>query len=124
MPRKKKNTLPTRPSGHLKWSKLVKERDNYVCQDCGSINKRSLQAHHIKSWANFPYLRYNIDNGKTVCVKCHAKYHPEMKKIILGKRKKRIKRVNKTIGFLIKGGEYRMAKKGGCKGGKGGKGGK
>jgi len=27
------------------WSKLVKERDNYVCQNCGS--KDSLHAYHI-----------------------------------------------------------------------------
>lgn len=52
------------------WIKKVFERDDYTCQKC---NKRGcvLQAHHIKSWANYPKLRFLVSNGLTLCVECH-----------------------------------------------------
>jgi hypothetical protein len=27
----------------------------------------------MKSWKNYPSLRYVIDNGQTLCVNCHPK---------------------------------------------------
>lgn len=53
------------------WRKEVFSRDNFKCQKCGS-NKR-LEAHHIKSWKNFPKERFDINNGKTLCHNCHSK---------------------------------------------------
>lgn len=32
-----------------------------------------LEAHHIKSWKNYPKLRYKVSNGKTLCYECHHK---------------------------------------------------
>jgi len=56
------------------WRKAVFERDNYTCQDCGKRGgHNNLEAHHIKEWVNFPELRYDVDNGKTLCTKCHNK---------------------------------------------------
>ena len=35
--------------GYKKWSKEVRERDNYTCQICGENNRRMV-AHHLESY--------------------------------------------------------------------------
>lgn len=56
------------------WRNAVFERDNFTCQQCG---KRGvfLNAHHIKSFKNFPELRTELSNGITLCVHCHYEMH-------------------------------------------------
>lgn len=55
------------------WRKNVYMRDNYQCVKCGS--KIKLNAHHIKSWKDYPELRYDLNNGITLCEKCHIEHH-------------------------------------------------
>lgn len=52
------------------WREAVFERDNWTCQEC---NERGgyLEPHHIKSWAQYPELRFELNNGITLCKKCH-----------------------------------------------------
>jgi len=45
-------------------------RDNYTCQICDTYGK-SIQVDHIKSWSDFPELRFNMDNCRTLCMACH-----------------------------------------------------
>jgi hypothetical protein len=48
----------------------VLERDNFTCQICNQ-HGGYLQIDHIKSWSDFPELRFNTDNCRTVCMACH-----------------------------------------------------
>lgn len=49
--------------------KLVFERDNYKCVLCNSGGY--LHVDHIKSWKDYPDLRFDLDNCRTLCVDCH-----------------------------------------------------
>jgi len=55
------------------WRKTVLERDENICRRCGS--RHDLQACHIKSYKNYPKLRLDVDNGITLCKKCHISLH-------------------------------------------------
>lgn len=57
----------------VEWKRLVKERDGYICQICGT--DEVLQVHHIYSWQNFPDKRFEIENGITLCRTCHWETH-------------------------------------------------
>lgn len=47
----------------------VLKRDNYTCRNCGA--KGYLEVHHIKSWAAYPSLRFEMSNLISLCRKCH-----------------------------------------------------
>lgn len=59
------------------WSRQVKIRDHYLCRDCGegAFDHEILDADHIKPRRQFPELADTLDNGRTLCLFCHAKKH-------------------------------------------------
>ena len=61
------------------WRKAVYDRDGYTCQCCGKVGGR-LNAHHIKSFAEYPELRFDVDNGITLCDRCHRNIHKRRRK--------------------------------------------
>lgn len=54
------------------WREAVFSRDDYRCYDCGERNG-NIQADHILPFALFPRLRFDVNNGRTLCVPCHRK---------------------------------------------------
>ena len=57
---------------YKEWRQGVFERDHYICQHCGQL-RGYIEADHIKPFANFPELRFDISNGRTLCHECHRK---------------------------------------------------
>jgi hypothetical protein len=64
--------------GYKKWSKEVRERDNYTCQICGENNRRMV-AHHLESYDTNEELRLDLNNGITLCQSCHNEFHNRYK---------------------------------------------
>ena len=54
------------------WRKSVFTRDDYTCKECG-IRGGILNADHIKPFALYPELRFEVGNGRTLCISCHKK---------------------------------------------------
>ena len=56
-----------------KWRGEIFKRDNWTCQICKIRGGVRLEADHIKPFAFFPKLRFELSNGRTLCRKCHDK---------------------------------------------------
>jgi hypothetical protein len=55
------------------WRQKIYARDKFCCQWPGCKNNKKVEAHHILRWADYPGLRYHLDNGITLC-----KYHHKL----------------------------------------------
>lgn len=52
---------------YKEWRKQVWLRDNFVCKIANPDCKGRIEAHHILSWTSYPKLRYEVNNGITLC---------------------------------------------------------
>lgn len=78
---------------YKQWRNSVFEKDNFTCVDCKDKSGGDFEAHHIIGLSKIikdnniktredAYkcdLLWDINNGVTVCRKCHQKLHPTLK---------------------------------------------
>ena len=58
-------------SDYHTWRNAVYVKDWYTCQCCGKSKDIIKNAHHILPYAEYEDLRYDVDNGITMCKECH-----------------------------------------------------
>lgn len=56
---------------YKQWRKAVLKRDGHKCMMPGCKNRYRLQVHHIQRWADAFHLRFETENGITLCASCH-----------------------------------------------------
>jgi 5-methylcytosine-specific restriction endonuclease McrA len=56
---------------YKEWRTRVYKRDKFMCQMPNCKRKSKLQAHHINKWSSAPSLRFDTQNGITLCRSCH-----------------------------------------------------
>lgn len=56
------------------WRMAVYQRDMFTCQAC-TREGVYLNAHHVEPWSKNRKLRYDVDNGMTLCGSCHQQLH-------------------------------------------------
>ncbi len=54
-----------------KWRNEVYKKDWYTCQCCGKSKNIEKQAHHFYNFSDNEELRYDVNNGITLCKDCH-----------------------------------------------------
>ena len=66
---------------YQEWRMKVWIRDGFKCkinnQDC----KGQIEAHHILGWTRYPELRYEVNNGITLCHAHHPRKRAEEKRL-------------------------------------------
>ena|ERR1039458_2888759 len=58
---------------YRQWRGKVFERDNFTCQMKDDTCSGPLNADHIKSWRDYPELRYDVGNGRALCSSHHQR---------------------------------------------------
>lgn len=72
---------------YTSWRRSVFQRDNFICTACGDRGGKGhsvkLNADHIKPFSLYPELRFELSNGRTLCVECHKKTDTYGRKAII-----------------------------------------
>lgn len=63
------------------WMLEVKKRDGWKCKISNGDCKGHLEAHHILNWKDHPELRYEVNNGITLCQAHHPRKRVEEAKL-------------------------------------------
>ncbi len=84
---KDRSKLKVNPKKHLDssykyWMLEVKKRDKWKCRIINSDCKGRLESHHILNWIEYPELRYDINNGITLCAFHHPRGREKEKRMV------------------------------------------
>ena len=71
-----------RTSAYFFWRKQVWSRDGWKCKINNKNCKGRLEAHHILGFTEYPELRYDINNGITLCHAHHPRKRAEEKRLV------------------------------------------
>lgn len=71
-----------RSPAYADWRKQVWQRDNYKCKIDNKDCDGRLEVHHILNWSNYSKLRYQVNNGITLCHAHHPRKVAEEKRLI------------------------------------------
>lgn len=71
-----------RSYSYTDWRRRVLKRDNYACLMKDERCAGRLEVHHILSYFVYPELRYDINNGITLCHAHHPRKRAEEKRLI------------------------------------------
>lgn len=58
---------------YIAWRTACLKRDNYKCVVCGRGRPAPLQVDHILPWSVNVEMRFEVDNGQTLCIPCHKR---------------------------------------------------
>jgi hypothetical protein len=68
-------------SAYMNWMKAVKNRDGWKCRIADKNCSGRLESHHILPWRDYPELRYEINNGITLCRHHHPRKREEEERL-------------------------------------------
>jgi len=75
-----KDKLFRKTKDYINWRIGVFKRDNYTCQGCGVVGGK-LHAHHKIPFSISKDKRLDLNNGLTLCVKCHKNTDTYLSKV-------------------------------------------
>lgn len=77
----KEHTRIKQTKQYKEWRDKVYRKWYWTCQDCNKhCNRKQIVAHHIKTFAEYPKLRFRVSNGLVLCRPCHALRHKPRRK--------------------------------------------
>lgn len=71
-----------RSPAYKRWRYEVWLRDKFTCKIANPDCSGRIEVHHILAWSTHPELRYEINNGITLCHAHHPKKRAEEKRLI------------------------------------------
>jgi len=71
--KRKSRIRAKRDEALLVWGLEVRTRDGFACRACGKTG--IVDPHHIRPRSCAPRLKYEVDNGITLCRECHGAVH-------------------------------------------------
>lgn len=67
---------------YKEWRANVWKRDGWKCKIFNRDCNGRIEAHHILEWKDFPELRYEVNNGITLCHAHHPRKKAEVQRLI------------------------------------------